>query len=40
MRAVVDLAPRLKDIDAALSSVGRPVELSSLDEMAGFMGAR
>ena len=30
----------LKDIDAALISVGRPVELSSLDEMAGFMGAR
>ena len=30
----------LKDIDAALTSVGRPVDLSSLDEMAGFMGAR
>jgi len=30
----------LKEIDAALTSVGRPVELSSLDEMAGFMGAR
>jgi threonine synthase len=30
----------LKDIDAALTSVGSPVELSSLDDMAGFMGAR
>ena len=30
----------LKDIDAVLTSVGRPVELSSLGEMAGFMGSR
>lgn len=30
----------LKDIDAALTSVGKPVELSSLDDMAGFMGVR
>ena len=28
----------LKDIDAAMTSIGKPVELSSLDEMAGFMG--
>ena len=29
----------LKDVDAALTSVGGPVELSSLGEIAGFMGA-
>ena len=28
----------LKDIDAAMTSIGKPVELSSIDEMAGFMG--
>jgi threonine synthase len=30
----------LKDIDAAMTSIGRPVELSSLNEMAGFMGMK
>jgi len=30
----------LKDIDAAMTSIGKPVELSSLDEMAGFMGKK
>ncbi len=30
----------LKDIDAAMTSIGKPVELSSLDEMAGFMGTK
>jgi threonine synthase len=30
----------LKDIDAAMTCIGRPVELSSLDEMAGFMGMK